>query len=281
MPERTFSSAAINELQYYVYLYINPLTNRIFYVGKGQGNRVFEHLPDQSETDKVRTIAEIRAKGLEPKIDILIHRLPDEETAFRIESAVIDALGLHNLSNKVRGQGGNDYGRADVDALIARLNNPRTSERREGGSRFERVLESYTAIAPINFSTIGKREDNRRSDTWAAINPAHWPSEWNKVKYQFDIHKEYGDQIGAELRDERGLRKPDQVTRLIEGFEAEFAQLFPGRAKWIWKFKYGGCGLVILFDRDWPETEIAQAMRTLIERTHIRVEKALREALPV
>jgi hypothetical protein len=41
-------------LKYYVYIYMDPDTKEIFYVGKGKGNRVFSHLNDGSDSDKVK-----------------------------------------------------------------------------------------------------------------------------------------------------------------------------------------------------------------------------------
>ncbi|HIO04524.1 MAG TPA: GIY-YIG nuclease family protein, partial [Gammaproteobacteria bacterium] len=46
-------------MKYYVYLLLDPITDEIFYVGKGKGNRVFSHLKDISDNDKVRKIQEI------------------------------------------------------------------------------------------------------------------------------------------------------------------------------------------------------------------------------
>ena len=89
-------------LGYYVYLYVDPRTNEPFYVGKGQGERALAHLADTSESRKVERIKEVRATGLEPRIDILVHGLSSEEAAFRIEAAVIDAIGPDKLTNEVR-----------------------------------------------------------------------------------------------------------------------------------------------------------------------------------
>lgn len=90
-------------LGYYVYLYIDPRTRKPFYVGKGKGARVLAHLSEAAESRKTAVLAELRAAGLEPQIDILAHALPDERTAFLIEAAVIDVLRLDDLTNKVRG----------------------------------------------------------------------------------------------------------------------------------------------------------------------------------
>jgi hypothetical protein len=113
------SPAVIEKLGYYVYLYVNPLDNSIFYVGKGKGNRVFDHLKNVGENEKTSIIQEIRDSGKQPKIEILIHGLPDEETAFRIESAVIDVIGVNNLANGIRGWRSGYYGRMDVEQLAS------------------------------------------------------------------------------------------------------------------------------------------------------------------
>jgi len=87
--------------KYYVYLYIDPRDKSIFYVGKGQRNRVFSHLADKAdkrETNKKNKINEIRSAGIEPDIDILVDNI-DEKTAMIIESAVIDLIGIDNLTN--------------------------------------------------------------------------------------------------------------------------------------------------------------------------------------
>lgn len=67
----------------YVYVYIDPRNHQPFYLGKGKGkgNRLFSHLDDQTESEKVRRIAELRAAGLEPQIDVLRYGLSDAEAA--------------------------------------------------------------------------------------------------------------------------------------------------------------------------------------------------------
>ena len=103
-------------LGYYVYLYVDPRNNRPFYVGKGQGARVLAHLSAQDESRKARLIAELQSEQKKPRIDILMHALPDEASALRIEAAVIDVLGLATLTNEVRGW---RAGRNPLTELIA------------------------------------------------------------------------------------------------------------------------------------------------------------------
>lgn len=114
-----FSSQTIKELEYYVYVYSDPDTMKPFYVGKGKGNRVFQHLWDDSESEKVQKIKEITARKKEPLIEILAHGL-DEETALKVEAAVIDLIGINNLTNQKRGYESGTYGKIEVSALEAR-----------------------------------------------------------------------------------------------------------------------------------------------------------------
>ena len=112
------TQAVIEQLGYYVYLYINPFTGKIFYVGKGQGNRVLSHLDDESESKKNKIIQEIRERGKEPKIEILVHGLESEDEALRMEASAIDLLGVHELTNQVRGYHSTTVGRAPLVELI-------------------------------------------------------------------------------------------------------------------------------------------------------------------
>jgi hypothetical protein len=107
-------AAVAQRLGYYVYLYIDPRTERAFYVGKGCGDRVLAHLSVKGESRKARVVEELRQAGLAPRIDILAHQLPDEETALRIEAAVIDLLGLDNLTNLMRGWRSIEFGRVPL-----------------------------------------------------------------------------------------------------------------------------------------------------------------------
>jgi hypothetical protein len=82
-------------------------------------NRALSHLNDDSESHKVKKIKEIRAAGKEPRIDILRHGL-DNKTAFHVEAAVIDSIGISNLANGPRGQD-TDQGRMPLWLLPAIL----------------------------------------------------------------------------------------------------------------------------------------------------------------
>lgn len=106
-----------HRLRYYVYLYVDPRNGQPFYVGKGVGDRALSHLSEKAESRKCAMIAELRSAGLEPRIDVLAHGLRDEETAFRIEAAVIDLVGLDLLANEVRGWRSLQLGRLPLSEL--------------------------------------------------------------------------------------------------------------------------------------------------------------------
>lgn len=135
--QNEFSPSLIKKIGYYVYLYSHPKTNEVFYVGKGKGNRAFSHLFDAAESEKSKFIAELRKQNLEPKIEILIHGL-ESDTALKVESSVIDLLGIKNLTNIQLGYKSAEFGRMspqqlssiysadkitiDVPAMLIRIN---------------------------------------------------------------------------------------------------------------------------------------------------------------
>lgn len=103
-----FSEKSIIALgDYYVYGLIDPRTKKIFYIGKGTGQRVFEHEKESlgspnSEKLKLKTIAQIKREGLEVK-KIIINCNLSEAEAFAAEAALINAfnyvsdIGLTNI----------------------------------------------------------------------------------------------------------------------------------------------------------------------------------------
>jgi hypothetical protein len=108
------------KLKFYVYLYIDPRTQRPFYVGKGQGNRIYCHLDGAEDCEKVERIAELRKLGMEPDLEILKYGLTEQE-AFLVESAAIELLGPGELTNRIKGHGATENGRARLTEIIQEL----------------------------------------------------------------------------------------------------------------------------------------------------------------
>ena len=102
-----FSKSTKEHLGFYVYGLVDPRDKQIFYVGKASANdRAFSHLKvKSSESKKQKAIDEIRAAKLEPIVEILRYGLESEKVALEVEAAIIDAIGLENLTNAVRGHG--------------------------------------------------------------------------------------------------------------------------------------------------------------------------------
>jgi len=119
----SFPPEVARKLKTYVYRLIDPRNGETFYVGKGQGNRVFSHIRGEQKLEgdeldnKLKRIREIRLAGFE--VAHVIHRHGmDDKTAFEVESALIDAYpGLTNIAG---GTGGNDFGVTHAKEIISR-----------------------------------------------------------------------------------------------------------------------------------------------------------------
>ena len=98
-----FSQKSIEEIGSYAYALVDPRTDKIFYIGKGCGNRVFDHcndaINDDDESLKLNLIREIIAEGLKVKHYILRHKLSDAE-AILVESVFIDFLTYPEFNNE-------------------------------------------------------------------------------------------------------------------------------------------------------------------------------------
>jgi hypothetical protein len=116
---KEFTGSIQDKIKYYVYLYIDPRNEQIFYVGKGRGNRAFSHLKEKSKSEKNLRISDIQKDGLQPKIEILVHGLEDESTARKIEASIIDLLGIDNLTNIQSGYESREFGRMSTEQLRA------------------------------------------------------------------------------------------------------------------------------------------------------------------
>lgn len=120
MDDSKFTPSIIEKIGYYVYVLVNPETNRPFYIGKGKGNRIFQ----SGVNDGLKTIEELSAKGLSPKHIIMRHGLTEKE-AFEVEAALIDWIGLENLDNRVLGYKADERGRMTVREIFAEYDAPK------------------------------------------------------------------------------------------------------------------------------------------------------------
>lgn len=117
-----FPDKVTKGLGYYIYALIDPRKDSygIFYIGKGKGNRVFNHVKDalkynpqeksnkkaeQKEeiatNEKYETIKAIENAGEHVKYYILRHGITCEEMAYQIESTLIDTFNHLQLFAKI------------------------------------------------------------------------------------------------------------------------------------------------------------------------------------
>ncbi|MEE9293740.1 MAG: hypothetical protein V3W34_02080 [Phycisphaerae bacterium] len=115
-----FSPKVREKLKFYVYLYLDPETDKPFYVGKGRGNRCFAHLNGVVDNETAEVIRKLKKNGLKPHIEILKYGLTEEQ-ALLVEATAIDLLGVTSLTNQVRGHGSRYGGRGSVDEIAAHL----------------------------------------------------------------------------------------------------------------------------------------------------------------
>ena len=171
-----FSNEVCKQIGYYVYRLIDPRNGETFYVGKGKGNRVFDHVEhakkgmdfykiNQAEDDvlslKIQRIQDILYEGLE--VIHIIHRWGmTEADALLVESALIDAFpGLTNIQGGYHCDNGvisahslqkrfekeKFVDRDDIKYLIIKI---RKSVIEDRGSVYEAVRRAWK----INFNNV-------------------------------------------------------------------------------------------------------------------------------
>lgn len=101
--EMKFDELQKKKLGLYVYVLRDPDSKKVFYVGQGRGDRVFDHFEDarkclgktSTPKEKERRILDIWERGKDVEWAIISHGLDPEkggEISNQIESAVYDAL---------------------------------------------------------------------------------------------------------------------------------------------------------------------------------------------
>lgn len=127
MSDNKFTTRACDEIKYYVYCLVDSRDGKVFYVGKGKGDRAFAHVhnaveqPDESE--KNRRINEI---GEENVGHYIIRHDLTEKAALELESTLIDFLmdkrvngGENRLTNLIHGHHHRDRGIKMVEEINA------------------------------------------------------------------------------------------------------------------------------------------------------------------
>lgn len=153
-----FSPEAQKALKNYVYRLIDPRNGETFYVGRGRGNRVFDHINDKRTdlpkvakkegqkdelSEKLETIRQIKSQGLEVMHIIHRHGLSRGE-AKPVEAALIDVYP--GLTNQMLGHDA-EHGPANAAQL----------EKRYSAKPIEFNQSHRLVIVKINQATINER----------------------------------------------------------------------------------------------------------------------------
>lgn len=223
-----FSPEVISKLKHYVYRLVDPRNGQIFYVGEGQGNRVFAHVnaidmsfyqksdfltdqdkPSEENKDpaKIGRIIQIRNSGLNV-IHIIQRWGMDLKTAYEVEAAFIDFFGLDHLTNEIKGHE-DDRGMRSADELERQFT--------------AKIFDDYPNC-PGKFILI-KINDNsinyKNNDIYEAVRSC-WkinPSRANNYPYVLAVR--YGIVIGVYQIEENGWKMmPDSNRAYFDGVEA-------------------------------------------------------------
>lgn len=92
-------------MRFYVYELIDPRCGSVFYVGKGQRNRIDAHMAEARKGKRSRKCARIRAIEA-AGLDVMKQKVAyfhDEAEAYLAEAELVDSYGLENLTNSIPG----------------------------------------------------------------------------------------------------------------------------------------------------------------------------------
>lgn len=124
-----FRHEVSEKLRCYVYRLIDPRSGETFYVGRGRGNRVFDHVRNELTEDpaedaegmplkRARILSILNDLGEGAVVHVIHRHGLEEEGARLVEAALIDAYP--GLTNEVGGEGSADFGPAHAKQLIER-----------------------------------------------------------------------------------------------------------------------------------------------------------------
>ena len=146
------------EIDCYVYRLVDPRSGETFYVGKGTGNRVCDHVngslaANQNDDDvedsvslKIQQIQDIHNAGL--SVIHIIHRHGmDDECCLEVEAALIDAYpGLTNIQT---GNGSSDRGSRHINEIVSQYTK---AEANFGKYKVILININRTGTSPSSFS---------------------------------------------------------------------------------------------------------------------------------
>ena len=143
-------------LPFYVYVLAHPTDKHVFYVGKGQENRLYQHWnevrrtlgselpPDGPKQTFLRRLAD---EGLTP-LQTIIGRYKLESEAFAVEATLINWMyGYANLSNQNRGKGAHLIRPQGIFDELLNIDVPRP-DRSDNGMSLVEIENFFQARTP-------------------------------------------------------------------------------------------------------------------------------------
>ena len=221
-----FLPGMAEKLHYYVYALTDPFQGgRIFYVGKGFGDRVYQHAALARVVDgkegrkglKIATIQAIHRQGLQVGVEIIRHGLTDAE-AYTVEAGVIDALRLAGveLTNLARGKGSGARGWMSLDEIRAEY----------AASPVKIDLSHRVVLIRITSSPAAMSDDElyERTREWWRMNPRR------RADYAFSVHDGIVRAVFAIDSDPSSWERADNGRRRFSGVRSPDLE-----ASYVWR----------------------------------------------
>lgn len=194
----SFAKKSLDEKSkdYYVYALVDPRDHKIFYIGKGTKNRVYNHVDEaidniDKKTAKLDLIREIK-KSRNEVLQYIIRSSLSEKEALFLESALIDTLSFEkfnlntDLSNIVSG-----HHSEEEKLLISQFKSTiLTTKEINNFYSTEPIKEFKHKIMAINISKTYKINSERHPNLYEAVRKS-WKINLNKAEQAELVLAEY------------------------------------------------------------------------------------------